>query len=107
MAEEYTHSSGTIEIVGYDPNDKYAKGYGDRLHTGEVSTETLRQNLYAFTERLEDVFSGLKSSVHNFELDEIEFNVELSTSGSVRLIATVSGEAKGAITLKYKRKANE
>ena len=107
MADIITSDTGTIEIVGYDPNDAYSKGYGDQLHTGEVSTDTLKKNLYEFTERLEEVFSGLKSTVSSYQLDEIEFKVELSTSGGVRLIASVSGEAKGAITLKYKRKANE
>ena len=72
----------------------------------EVSAQTLQQNMTEFLVVVESAFEKTEQSQAKMQLDEVELVVEVNGKGQVSLLGT-GGElgGKGAITLKFKRKA--
>lgn len=69
----------------------------------DLPIEKLKENLNDFTDKISEVLNGIQGKIKNYQLDEIELNVELSASGSIRLIGSVEVGTTGAITLTFKR----
>jgi hypothetical protein len=72
----------------------------------QVSAQTLQQNMTEFLVVVESAFEKAEQSQAKMQLEEVELVVEVNGKGQVSLLET-GGElgGKGAITLKFKRKA--
>jgi hypothetical protein len=72
----------------------------------QVSAQTLQQNMTEFLSVVESAFEKAEQSQVKMQLEEVELVVEVNANGQVSLLGT-GGElgGKGAITLKFKRKA--
>ena len=96
----------TISIIGRDSQPIQSKGlYNQTLFKQRaLSIDVLRTNLSAFIESMSAIFDQTTASINNYELNEIEVNVDVSVTGGVSLIGSVDAGAAGGITLKFKRK---
>lgn len=69
----------------------------------KVSAETLQTNMSEFLGLVGNLFQQAENST-GMKLDEVELSVEITGDGEVKLVGSGIGiEAKGAITLKFKR----
>ena len=102
-------SEKTISIIGKDYPQTQSKGLSNHSQNGckEVSLEILKTNLSTFISDLGATFDQMTAEISNYELDEIEVNVDISVSGSVRLIGSIESGMSGGVTLKFKRKKDE
>lgn len=102
-------SEKTISIIGKDYPQAQSKGLSNHSQNGckEVSLEILKTNLSTFISDLGATFDQMTAEIGNYELDEIEVNVDISVSGSVRLIGSIESGMSGGVTLKFKRKKDE
>lgn len=75
-----------------------------------VSVEKLEDNMSEFLALVGGIFKQAAQEAENrsgMHLDEVELSVEITGDGDVKLMGTGVGvEAKGAITLKFKRAEN-
>lgn len=77
------------------------------LIVGEVSLNVLAQSLSAFTAEMDKILADAQSVSKKYILEEIEVNVDISASGSVRLIGAVEAGASGGLKLIFKRNKEE
>src|SRR5258708_37417167 len=68
------------------------------LNTAEISV-----NLQEFCEEIGSITKGLVGTLHGYQLESLELSVDISASGEVRFIASVSSEIKGGVRLLFKR----
>lgn len=73
----------------------------------DLPIEKLKDSLNDFTDNVSSILQGVKKEINNYQLDEVELNVELSASGSIRLIGSVEVGTTGAIKLTFKRHDHE
>ena len=99
----------TISIIGKDYPQAQSKGLSNHSQIGckEVLLETLKVNLSTFISDLGETFNQMTAEISNYNLDEIEVNVDISVSGGVRLIGSMESGMSGGVTLKFKRKKDE
>lgn len=102
-------SEKTISIIGKDYSPAQSKGLTNHSQIGckEVALETLKTNLSTFISDLGAAFNQMTAEISNYDLDEIEVNVDISVSGGVRLIGSMESGMSGGVTLKFKRKKDE
>lgn len=70
---------------------------------GKVPLNTLAQSLSVFAAEMDKIFSDAQSESKKYILEEIEVSVDISASGSIRLIGTVEAGASGGLKLTFKR----
>ncbi|AFY39267.1 hypothetical protein Lepto7376_3026 [[Leptolyngbya] sp. PCC 7376] len=69
----------------------------------KVSADTLQKNMSEFLGLVGNLFHQAENTT-GMKLDEVELSVEVTGDGEVKLVGSGIGvEAKGAITLKFKR----
>ena len=91
-----------MEII-YREIDADSKGFGRGVTAvSEVSARVVSENLSALSAELGTIFADLRSSSASLDLEGMDVTVELSGSGSVRLVASVETELKGGITLRFR-----
>lgn len=94
----------TISVVGKSSEAFVSKGSGGtRLVCKDLPVDTLQKNLAEFIDRLGASLESIQSRISNYDLDEIEINIEVSATGSISLVGSVEAGATGGITLKFKR----
>ena len=93
--------------AGFDTGSSYRgiePSSGRNRH--EVSAQVLHQNMTEFLSVVESAFDKAEQSQVKMQLEEVELVVEVNGKGQVSLLGTGSElGGKGAITLKFKRKA--
>lgn len=94
--------SDEILIYG-EMTDIGTKGDGPVMGTGRVSKETLKKNLESVVGTLKDVVENIPVPMKGYDLEEIEFKLEVSAEGSISLIGSIEVGATGGISLKYKK----
>lgn len=93
-----------IELVGVSTADG-AKGVFDRSSAGiGVTVAELKTISTSVSQFCEEFLTGLQSiEAHQgtFGLNSVEFGIELTLKGEVRLIAAASAETTGSIKLTF------
>lgn len=69
-----------------------------------IEVGKLQASLKSLSGKLNSMFHDLRA-VGEFELNEIQVSVEISSEGGVSLIGSLKAGAKGAISLTFKPKA--
>lgn len=93
-----------ISVVGKGSETFMSKGSGGtRLVCKDLPVDTLQKNLAEFIDRLGTSLECVQSRISNYDLDEIEINIEVSATGSISLVGSVEAGATGGITLRFKR----
>ena len=96
-----------FELLSIDYDDE-AKGFGQRrLESRMLSKEKLQKGLGSFLSSFSDSLTACQTTLGEFELDEIVVKLDISFSGSVRLIGTAEASTTGGMTLKLKRRKDE
>ena len=71
-----------------------------------VDVNQVRENFARFLQGLKSLLSDTVPSVGAFELDEVQFNAEISANGDFKLLGTGVGlEATTGVTFTMRRKA--
>lgn len=97
-----------ISIVGKETDTFISKGNsGTRLICRDLPIDTLQKNLTEFIGRLGTSLENIQSGISNYDLDEIEINIEVSATGSISLVGAIEAGATGGITLRFKRCLHE
>lgn len=98
-----------LSILGRDDGIIQSKGFYKQspLKFGEIPIDIFQANLAAFVKNLGKVFDKAISPMANYELNEIEINVDISVTGGISLIGSVEAETSGGLTLKFKRIHND
>ena len=78
-----------------------------QLKCEELPLDSLRSNLNTFIDNISVVFDQITSPTKDYELDEIELKIDVSITGSVRLIGSVEAGTTGGIALKFKKKQSD
>ncbi|MBW4612433.1 MAG: hypothetical protein KME21_03985 [Desmonostoc vinosum HA7617-LM4] len=99
LGESWADNFGRTEASG-------SKGLG---LTVAVSTIALETRMKEFIATIGKIFRNAEQQAlqeNGMYLDEVELSVEVSAKGEIKLIGTagISGENKGAIKFKFKRK---
>lgn len=69
-----------------------------------ISVNRLKKQLQEITNELLSLVNDISSSSGNYELNELEINLQITTEGKLGLLgSTIGGDASGGIKLKYKR----
>lgn len=95
-------------IYGEDPRHHTSPDHGHRSllpKVGEVDTETLSRSLRKLTGQMNELFDELTGSDGPFELSSFDVAVEVTGTGEVRLIGSVSLAVTGGITLSFTRRS--
>jgi hypothetical protein len=119
--EQNNATSPTIWIVTAEPTQDVTGGKSadssnpwqpkaaalKAVQSVRVSVEKLEANMSEFLVLVGGIFKQAAREAENqsgMHLDEVELSVEITGNGEVKLVGTGVGvEAKGAITLKFKR----
>lgn len=93
-----------IEVICRDDDPQISKGViSSNLLTKQLPFDTFKSSLLNFVRKINDALADINLKVKNYDLEEIEMTIEVSASGGVSLIGAIEAEAKGGITLKFKR----
>lgn len=93
-----------ISIVGKESDTFISKGNGGpHLVCRDLPIDTLQKNLTEFIEKLGASLKNIQSGISNYDLDEIEINIEVSATGGISLVGSIEAGATGGITLRFKR----
>lgn len=109
--EETTDGGKGGTIRGYDPYDDPSDSdrqseqiQGNRTST-RINAEELEANMSEFLGVIQQSFRQADRTESKMCLDEIELSIEINAEGKVGLLGNgTKAGAKGAITLKFKRK---
>ena len=98
-----------VSILGRDSVITQSKGIYRQspLKYGEIPIDIFQTNLATFIKNLSKVFDSAIPSMANYELNEIEINVDVSVTGGISLIGSVEAETSGGLTLRFKRIHND
>lgn len=94
--DQHLQSKGEASFLSKEQN-KVA------MIVGEVPLNTLTQSLSAFTVEMDKILGDAQSESKKYILEEIEVSVDISASGSIRLIGSVEAGASGGLKLTFKR----
>lgn len=87
-----------------DVGAAYGKGKGEDHHRSFLPTKFLRQQVSVFLNVIEEAFSSNSNRKSEFELEEIEFSLDIDASGKISLLGSgVEFGSTGGIHLKFKR----
>lgn len=96
----------TIPVVTYESED-LSRGPGD-LITATLDVDKLRANLRAFVNQLHVMVDWERDIKSPFQLQEIEFGVEITAEGEFKLIGVgTSAGVKGAVKFVLKRESEK
>lgn len=99
----YDESGSHSDNVPRNPYQKMTQKVMDAV---EVGADELKNNMANFLDVVGDLFHQAENKT-GMKLDEVELSVEITADGEVKLVGSGVGvEAKGAITLKFKRDEN-
>ena len=73
-------------------------------HVGDLPVEALIANLSAVCAKLSAVFGAAEHAADAFDLDCFEVTLDLTASGEVRLIGSVSTQVHGGLKLTFRRR---
>ena len=89
-------------------NDPYADAQQLRTTNRQrtrITSADLKNNMSEFLEVVEEAFETAEKPKSQMRLEELELSIEINAEGQVSLLGNGSkAGAKGAITLKFKRK---
>lgn len=98
----------SIFIIGQDDFQASLQSKGilniPQLKCEELPLDNLYLNLNTFIGNISAILDKTISPTKDYELAEIELKVDVSITGSVRLIGSVEAGTTGGIALKFKRK---
>lgn len=104
-----TGNDNTITII--TNIERTSKGPGDQLKklapelaSRVIDIDVLEKNLQDCIGKIGGIVNNVSTDIKNYDLDEVEVNLEIGGEGSVSLIAGLTASAKGGITLKFKKK---
>lgn len=98
-------SSETINILTYE-DENLSRGPQD-LITVALDVSLLRERLRDFLQSLHSIADWDRDPDTSFQLQEIEFTVEITAEGEFKLLGVgTSASAKGAITFTLKKPEN-
>lgn len=70
---------------------------------GHLDSETLASNLKTLCHEVGEAFSQVTAPVRDYELESFEVQLEVTASGEIRMVGSVSSEVKGGLTLTFSR----
>ena len=90
-----------VVLVGPDAQ---SAGIGDWLTRKEISVDTLKTNMNAFTGKLGVLLDNIPS-MGEYNLSEITINVNITAGGELQIVGIARGksEVSGGITLTFKK----
>ena len=65
-----------------------------------IDAEKLRQSITELTGKITDLFQDIKA-VGDYQLKEVQVQLEINTEGGVSLVGSLKAGARGAITLTF------
>lgn len=98
----------TITVVGTSSGNDLRSGKQRTVTEQTLKVTQIREGFSRFLAGQQDIISVEVPSVGEFELDEVEFTAEISTSGEFKLLSTGVGvEGKSGVTFTLRRKSNK
>ncbi|MEA3546910.1 MAG: hypothetical protein U9R66_04535 [Thermodesulfobacteriota bacterium] len=84
--------------------DADSAGIGDFFTPKPINLKTLKENLRAFTMKLEEIIPNV-SETAGYELSEVTVNVCVSASGELQLVGVAKGkgEISGGFSLNFRK----
>ncbi len=70
----------------------------------EVESEILRENLRSIVANLQDALDVPEKTASCYQLEEIEFALELTAKGTFAFVAGIEGGAHASVKIKLKRR---
>lgn len=100
-----------IEIITRQDEDEVMGSRGSgvaELVTNSVDINALRDKFKQFMSSLQSIIDVHEAGVGLFQLNEIQFNAEITAKGEFKLLGTGIGiEGSGGVTFILQRKTNE
>lgn len=100
-----------IEVITREDEDEVMGSRGSRaaeLVTNTLDVNTLRDKFQQFMSSLQSIIDVHETGVGPFQLNEIQFNAEITARGEFKLLGTGIGvEGSGAVTFVLQRKTSE
>jgi hypothetical protein len=102
MDEEKKQDTNNLSVLVCPDAD--AAGIGDWVTRKEISVDTLKANMNAFTGKLGDLLNNIPK-MGDYNLSEVTINVNITAGGELQLVGVArgKGEVSGGITLTFKR----
>ena len=92
LYNDYTQEQGSKSIWGTTVEAIRKVGI---LNTGELAN-----NLRTFCTQMEEVFEGVVTNAHEYELSTVELVVEITAKGEIRLLGSgIGSDIKGGVKL--------
>ncbi len=84
--------------------DADSAGIGDFFNPKPIKLKTLKENLRAFTMKLEEIIPDVSKQA-GYELSEVTVNVSVSASGELQLVGVAKGkgEISGGFSLNFRK----
>ncbi|MHB9073685.1 MAG: Pepco domain-containing protein [Desulfobaccales bacterium] len=88
-------------------NEKHAFGRPTKMITQvvEIYPEVISKNLEFFLANFEPVLNGPGNNLGEFEIDEIELNLNVNAEGGISLIGAIKAGVAASFKVKLKRKS--
>jgi len=103
--------SEKIEVITREDEDEVMGSRGLRaaeLVTSTLDVDTLRDKFKQFMSSLQSIIDVHEAGVGPFQLNEIQFNAEITARGEFKLLGTGIGvEGSGAVTFVLQRETSE
>jgi hypothetical protein len=97
-------SEGQIELITRPEEEDESRGVGVQLVSQAVDVDEIRKQYKKFMRNLQSIIDVGEGRAGPFQLNEVQFNAEISANGEFKLVGTGVGvEAKGAVTFVLRR----
>ncbi len=102
---------GKIEVITREDEDEMLGSRGlsaAELVTNALDVDVLRDKFKQFMSSLQSIIDVHEAGAGPFQLNEIQFNAEITAKGEFKLLGTGIGvEGSGAVTFVLQRKTSE
>ncbi|MDI1463603.1 hypothetical protein QEZ54_21705 [Catellatospora sp. KI3] len=101
---------GTLSVITVDgtPADGekglFSAARRAAAHVGVLDAGVLAGNLSAVCDQLGQLVAAAETTRGGYELESFEVSLDVSATGEVRMIGSVSSEIRGGITLTFRRR---
>jgi len=107
MSNDDTSKVNEITIIGPSTSQTRTRGRERDIIERTVEVTKVRDTFTRFLQGLSEIIDVKVPTVGDFELDEVQFNAEISADGDFKLLGTGVGiEATSGVTFTLRRKAD-